>query len=125
MRARSSSVAFTSSEWRAQNEERDDVDRGIGLEPHAQRAHVVRGAPGDVKHAHAITRDVERDEAAIVVGDSVAIGSLDGDLDDARPRAIERDRELDGGRAHVRRARRPRRAAPGGPPSMSSRARRP
>ena len=72
MSARSSWLAFTSSVLRAQDEEGDDVDRRVALEPHAERAHVVGRAAGDVQHAHAIARDVERDEPAVVLGDRVA-----------------------------------------------------
>ena len=80
----------------AEDEERDDVEGRIGLEPLPQRAHVVGGAAGDVQHAHAVSGDLEGEQALVVVGDLVAGGLLDGDLDDARASAIEGDGKIDG-----------------------------
>ncbi len=91
----------------AEDEEGHDVDRGVALEPHAQRAHVVGGAAGDVEDADAVADDVEREVAAVVLGTaspsgdwmeisrmraparSIVIGSLDrgparDDVGDAR-----------------------------------------
>ena len=48
----------------AEDEERDDVDGRVALEPLPERAHVVRRAPSDVQDAHALARDDERERAA-------------------------------------------------------------
>ena len=83
----------------AQDEEGHHVDGGVALQPHAQRAHVVGGAAGDVEDAHPIAADVDGDEAPVVLRDLVALGGLDGDLEDARAGALDGHRELDGGLA--------------------------
>ena len=83
----------------AEDEERDDVDRRVALQPHPQRADIVGRPPRDVEHADALARDVEGEEAAIVFRDLVARRRLDRDLDQARARAIEGHREAEGRRS--------------------------
>ena len=107
---------------RAEDEERDHVDRGVALEPLPQRAHVVGRAPGDVEHAHALARDVERDEAPVVLGDGVAGRRRDRDLDDVRPGALERDGEVDACPCRPSTCATPDARSAGGPSSRSSRA---
>ncbi len=84
---------------RSENEERDHVDGGVGLEPHAKGAHVVGRSAGDVQDSNAIARNVERQKTPIVIWDRVPVGRLDGHFDDTGAGAIERDGELDRGGA--------------------------
>ena len=74
---------------RTEDEERDDVDRCIALEPLPERGHVVGGSAGDMKDAHVLARDGEGDEPSIVLRNRVAGRGTDGNLDDARRRAPE------------------------------------
>lgn len=97
----------------AKDEEGDDVDGCVGLEPRPQRADVVRRTAGDVEHAHALARDVEHEQAPIVVGDLVAGRRLDRDLDEARAGAVERHRQIEQ-RRPVLDPRHPRREQGGG-----------
>jgi hypothetical protein len=84
---------------RAQDEERHQIDRLVALQPHAERPHVVGGAPRDVQQAHALAGHAERHDALIVLRHFVAARGLDADLDDARAGAVERDRQLHRGLA--------------------------
>jgi hypothetical protein len=83
----------------AQNEKGDRVDRGVRFEPHPQRAHVVRGASGDVEHADALAGDIEREVAAVVVGDDVVARRVELHQHEARAGTVEGDRQLDAGAA--------------------------
>jgi len=78
-----------------EDEERDDVDGCIALQPLPERAYVVRRAPGDVEDADALTGDDEGEDPVIVLRDRVARRWGDRDLDDAGAGPLERDGEID------------------------------
>ena len=80
-----------------QDEEGDDVGRRVALDPLAEGAYVVGRAPRDVQDAHALASDIEGQKAPVVLGDGVPCRRGDGDFDDPRPRALERNREIEDG----------------------------
>ena len=78
----------------AQDEERDDVDGLVSLEPATERPHVVRRTSGEVQQSHTIAGDGERQEPRVVLRELVPLGGLDRHLDHARACPIERDGEF-------------------------------
>ena len=66
------------------------------LSQRLQGPHVVGGTPRDVEQPHALPRDVEGEEAAVVVGDAVSGRSVDSHLDHAIAGSFQRELEFDG-----------------------------